>query len=119
VYVVIVDDVKIFPSVRVLVLNIKAGGVGLNLTKSSSVLFIEEPYNPGLKMQAEDRAHRIGQVDTVNIYTMVAKDTIDEDVYELVQSKLEVINGVNAGKFTEGLINPDITKELMKKISMK
>jgi SWI/SNF-related matrix-associated actin-dependent regulator 1 of chromatin subfamily A len=115
----IVDNFQTDPETRVLVLNIKAGGVGLNLTKSSTVLFIEEPFNPGLKMQAEDRAHRIGQKDTVNIYTMVAKETIDEDVYELVSQKLSVVNAVNAGKFDENTADLDITKELIKKYSSK
>jgi SWI/SNF-related matrix-associated actin-dependent regulator 1 of chromatin subfamily A len=115
----IVDKFQNDPQTRILVLNIKAGGVGLNLTKSSTVLFIEEPFNPALKMQAEDRAHRIGQKDTVNIYTMVARNTIDEDVRELVESKLEIINGVNAGKFTENTADLDVTKELIKKLKEK
>jgi len=116
----IVDAFQNNANEKILVLNIKAGGVGLNLTKASNVLFIEEPYNPALKLQAEDRAHRIGQVNSVNVYTMVGEGTIDESVRELVESKLQVVNAVNAGDF--GLLDEedlDIMKELMLKIKSR
>lgn len=115
----IVDDFQNNPDTRVLILNIKAGGVGLNLTKSSTVLFIEEPYNPALKLQAEDRAHRIGQKDTVNVYTMIAVDSIDQDINNLIQQKLHVVNTINAGKFSEQHNDLNIMKELLMKMMSK
>lgn len=105
------------PKIRVLSLNIIAGGVGLNLQKSSTVLFLEEPYNPAKKLQAEDRSHRIGQENTVNVYTMTAMNTIDDEIYELVQEKLKVVNAVNAGDFIEESSDLNILKELIKKMS--
>jgi len=117
----IVDKFQNDDKVRVLVLNIKAGGVGINLTKSSSVLFIEEPFNPALKLQAEDRSHRIGQTaEVINIYTMVGKNTIDEDIRVLVEEKLQVVNAVNSGSdFNEAGSDLDVLKDLLKKLAEK
>jgi SWI/SNF-related matrix-associated actin-dependent regulator 1 of chromatin subfamily A len=97
-------------------LNIKAGGVGLTLTASSNVLFIEEPWTPAEKFQAEDRCHRIGQKNCVNIYTMLGVGTIDEDIYSLLESKRKVINSVNAGVFSDEDFQEDsIIQQLIEK----
>ena len=75
------------PEAKVIVLNIKAGGVGLTLTAASNVLFIEQDWNAANMDQAEDRAHRIGQENAVNIWNFVGIDTIDTDISELIESK--------------------------------
>ena len=72
---------------KVIIGTIGAMGTGLTLTAASTVIFVDEPWNRGLKDQAEDRAHRIGTRGTVRVVTLIAKDTIDEGVYNLVQKK--------------------------------
>lgn len=114
-----VDKFQNDDEVKGMVLNIQAGGVGLNLTAASNVLFIEEPYNPSLKLQAEDRAHRIGQKDTVNVYTALARETIDIDVNNIVNEKLIVTKAVNAGDFSGIGQESDVTKELMNILKKK
>uniref|UniRef100_A0A0A0L604 Helicase C-terminal domain-containing protein n=2 Tax=Cucumis sativus TaxID=3659 RepID=A0A0A0L604_CUCSA len=79
------------------VLSIKAGGVGLTLTAASTVIFAELSWTPGDLIQAEDRAHRIGQVSSVNIHYLLANDTVDDIIWDVVQSKLE-----NLGQMLDG-----------------
>lgn len=79
------------PSCRVALLSITAAGVGLTLTKATVVLFAELYWNPGSLLQAEDRAHRIGQKDCVLVKYLLAKSTIDESMWSTVRRKLNVI----------------------------
>lgn len=100
-------------AIRVFVANIKAGGVGLTLTAASTVLFADMEWTPALHSQAEDRAHRIGQHKLVNVHYYIAKDTVDEDIVELLGKKQQVINKVLAG---EAGTTRDITKDAVKRI---
>ncbi|KOM33350.1 hypothetical protein LR48_Vigan01g290600 [Vigna angularis] len=84
-------------STKAAVLSIKAGGVGLTLTAASTVIFAELSWTPGDLIQAEDRVHRIGQVSSVNIYYLLANDTVDDIIWDVVQSKLE-----NLGQMLDG-----------------
>ncbi|TKY54337.1 SWI/SNF-related matrix-associated actin-dependent regulator of chromatin subfamily A protein 1 [Spatholobus suberectus] len=84
-------------AIKAAVLSIKAGGVGLTLTAASTVIFAELSWTPGDLIQAEDRAHRIGQVSSVNIYYLLANDTVDDIIWDVVQSKLE-----NLGQMLDG-----------------
>ncbi|KAK7363390.1 hypothetical protein VNO77_05532 [Canavalia gladiata] len=84
-------------AIKAAVLSIKAGGVGLTLTAASTVIFAELSWTPGDLVQAEDRAHRIGQVSSVNIYYLLANDTVDDIIWDVVQSKLE-----NLGQMLDG-----------------
>lgn len=72
---------------KVIVGTIGAMGTGLTLTAASTVIFLDSPWNRALKEQAEDRAHRIGTTSTVNIITIVCKDTIDERIEEIINKK--------------------------------
>ncbi|GAY35520.1 hypothetical protein CUMW_016790 [Citrus unshiu] len=83
--------------VNAAVLSMKAGGVGLTLTAASTVIFAELSWTPGDLIQAEDRAHRIGQVSSVNVYYLLANDTVDDIVWDVVRSKLE-----NLGQVLDG-----------------
>ena len=80
--------------VRLIILNYKSGGVGLTLTAASNVLFVEFPWTYSDCCQAEDRAHRNGQKNAVNCVYLLGKDTIDEYMYELIQSKKYISDGV-------------------------
>lgn len=83
---------------RVIVLNIKAGGVGLTLTAGSDVLFCELGWSPGDMEQAEDRVHRIGQADTCTAWYLLGAGTIEEEIYELIESKRRVVGESIDGK---------------------
>jgi len=87
---------------KVIIGTIAAMGTGLTLTAGTNVIFLDEPWNRALKDQSEDRAHRIGTTGTVNIITLVTKDSIDERIYELVQSKGEMADLIVDGKVKKG-----------------
>ncbi|KFM27269.1 SWI/SNF-related matrix-associated actin-dependent regulator of chromatin subfamily A-like protein 1 [Auxenochlorella protothecoides] len=77
--------------VQVAILSIKAAGVGLTLTAASTVVFAEMTWTPGDLIQAEDRAHRIGQASSVNIHFLHAKGSVDDIIWSTIQSKLESV----------------------------
>ncbi|RKO97469.1 hypothetical protein CXG81DRAFT_12522, partial [Caulochytrium protostelioides] len=77
--------------VRVAVLGIVAAGVGLTLHRADLVIFAELFWTPAQLMQAEDRAHRLGRQSHVDIKYILAKGTLDDRQWPLIQSKLEVI----------------------------
>lgn len=79
------------PRCRVALLSITAAGVGLTLTKATVVIFAELYWNPGSLLQAEDRAHRIGQRDCVLVKYLLARQTLDESMWSTVRRKLTVV----------------------------
>ena len=97
-----VDQFQTDKKTRVLIGNVQAAGVGLNLTRASSVAFAELPWQPGAVMQAEDRCHRIGQMMSVNIYFLVAHSTVEEKRAAIIGKKQEVLSAVMDGGRVEG-----------------
>lgn len=75
------------PDVSIFLISLKAGGTGLNLTKAEYVFLLDPWWNPAVEAQAIDRAHRIGQTNTVFAYKFVSKDTIEEKIIKLQQHK--------------------------------
>lgn len=69
-------------------------GTGFTLNEANTVIFLDEPWTSADKQQAEDRCHRIGTKGTVNIITLICKDTIDEKVHNIVNSKQELSSKV-------------------------
>ena len=85
------EDTKVF------IANIIAGGVGITLTEASIVMFADMEWSPEIHSQAEDRAHRIGQEGTVNVYYYVLADTIEEDIVDILERKKSLIRAVMDG----------------------
>lgn len=88
-------------SCKVIIGSIPAMGRGRTLTAATNVIFLDEPWNMGTKEQCEDRAHRVGTTGTVNIYTVIAKNTIDERINQLVREKGELADMVVDGKASQ------------------
>lgn len=90
---------------KVIIGTIGAMGTGLTLTTAQNVIFLDSPWNMALKAQAEDRAHRIGTKGTVNVITLVCKNTIDERIEELVEKKGQIADALVDGKISIDDIN--------------
>lgn len=100
------------PNVRLFVGNIKAAGVGIDLTASSNVAFAELPWTPADLIQAEDRCHRIGQKSSVNVFYLIAPETIDGRMMEILDRKQRIVDAVLDGKAYEK--NVTIINEIAK-----
>jgi non-specific serine/threonine protein kinase len=74
-------------SVRVFLISLKAGGVGLNLTAADYVYIVDPWWNPAVEQQAIDRTHRIGQDKNIFAYRMICKDTIEDKIIQLQEKK--------------------------------
>lgn len=88
-------------------ISLKAGGTGLNLTKASYVILLDPWWNPFAELQAIGRAHRIGQENQVNVVRFIAKDTIEEKISQLQQSKKEI---------SDAIIETSVPKEVLNNI---
>ena len=77
-------------SVKVFLISLKAGGLGLNLTKADYVFLLDPWWNPAVENQAIDRAHRIGQTQKVFTYKFITKNTVEEKILELQKRKLKL-----------------------------
>lgn len=73
--------------VRVFLISLKAGGVGLNLTAADYVYIVDPWWNPAVEQQAIDRTHRIGQTKNIFAYRMICKDTIEDKILKLQEKK--------------------------------
>lgn len=89
-----VDAFQNNPKADIIICSIKAAGVGLTLTASSNVAFVEFPWTYADCCQCEDRAHRIGQKDSVTCYYFLGRRTIDEKVSRIIQEKKNIANAV-------------------------
>lgn len=78
----------------VFLLSLKAGGTGLNLTGADTVIHLDPWWNPAVEDQATDRAYRIGQGNSVQVYKLIARNTIEDRIYELQQAKRELIDSI-------------------------
>ena len=85
----------------VFLISLKAGGTGLNLTAADIVIHYDPWWNLAVQNQATDRAHRIGQKNVVNVYKLIAKDTIEENIVKLQEKKHaladQILNGEDMG----------------------
>lgn len=81
---------------QLIICSIRAAGVGLTLTASSNVAFVEFPWTYADCCQCEDRAHRIGQKNNVNCYYLIGRNTIDPVLYNIIYKKRSIANQIMA-----------------------
>ncbi|BAS31228.1 SNF2-related protein [Dehalococcoides mccartyi] len=93
--------------------TVGAAGVGITLTSANRVAFMDLPWTPGGKLQAEDRAHRIGQKKPVEIVNVLAKGTIDERMMEILAYKEMVIAQAIDGRSQQEAFENSISTELL------
>ncbi len=98
---------------RVFLISIKAGGVGLNLTEADYVFILDPWWNPAVEQQAIDRTHRIGQSKKVFIYKFITKDTVEEKILALQNSKKRLASSLIT---TEESFFKSLSKEDIKEI---
>ena len=94
------ERVKAFqsePRIRAAILSITAASQGLTMTAASTIVFAEMTWTPSIMAQAEDRAHRIGQKNSVNIYYMKGPGTVDEQIFSLLNFKALVTTDITDG----------------------
>ncbi len=82
------------PSCNLFLISLKAGGLGLNLTAAEYVYLLDPWWNPAVEAQAIDRAHRIGQTQRVFAYRLVSRDTVEEKILALQQTKRDLADAV-------------------------
>ncbi|MBE9126717.1 MULTISPECIES: DEAD/DEAH box helicase [unclassified Coleofasciculus] len=75
---------------RILILSLKAGGTGLNLTRANHVFHIDRWWNPAVENQATDRAFRIGQTRNVQVHKFVCNGTLEEKINDIIESKKQL-----------------------------
>lgn len=80
------------PEIPLFLISLKAGGYGLNLTAADSVVHYDPWWNPAVEAQATDRAHRIGQSRSVNVYKLITTGTVEERILALQRKKRSVID---------------------------
>ncbi|KAJ4335268.1 hypothetical protein N0V95_008953 [Ascochyta clinopodiicola] len=97
-------DIRLFnqsnSDYKVMLLSTRAGGLGINLTSAQDVIFLDEDWNPQITLQAEARAHRIGQTKPVTIYKLCTQGTVEEQMMGRIRKKLYL-----SAKITESMRN--------------
>ena len=105
------DQVEKFnkdPKLKIFLISIKAGGLGLNLTEADYVFILDPWWNPAVEQQAIDRAHRIGQKKKVFTYKFITRNTVEEKILQLQQRKLKLSENLIS---TEESIVKSLTRE--------
>ena len=100
-------------SPKIFILSLKAGGLGINLTKANNVIHFDRWWNPAVENQATDRAFRIGQKKNVFVYKLITTGTIEEKIDEIIEKKLNLSNLVlSKGELAITELNNEQLKEL-------
>ena len=81
------------PRVHVFLVSLRAGGTGITLTAAANAFMLDATYNPAAEDQAMDRIHRMGQIAAVDVFVLIARDTIEENVVELQERKRKLASG--------------------------
>jgi SNF2 family DNA or RNA helicase len=86
---------------RFFVGQVRTGGYGLTLTAASTVIYYSNSYDLEVRMQSEDRAHRIGQTNKVTYVDLVAENTVDEKIVKALKNKINLANAVMGDAWRE------------------
>ncbi len=96
----LVKDYQSGKSAPFFLVSLKTGGVGLNLTRASYVIHIDPWWNPSVENQASDRAHRIGQTQTVHVFRLIMTNTVEEKIMLLKANKQKLVDQIMDGNTT-------------------
>lgn len=105
----LVDQFQSPAGPSVFLISLKAGGYGLNLTQASTVVHFDPWWNPAAERQASDRAHRIGQTNSVTIYKLLTRNTVEERVRKMQLEKSQVADQLFGQGFAPGGGNIDLS----------
>ncbi len=101
------------PADKIFILSLKAAGTGLNLTAASHVIHYDLWWNPAVEAQATDRAYRIGQKNNVMVHRFITRNTFEERINEMIQSKKALADmTIATGESWIGNLNNREIKEL-------
>lgn len=115
----VVTDFQTNEKISVFIGQTIAAGVGLTLTAADTVLFIDEMWTPGDMIQAEDRAHRVGQLNSVQILTPLCTNSMDEKINELLREKRKILSKVLDNKEDSRVDNMNILNDIIKLYKQK
>ncbi len=101
------EDIKVF------LISLKAGGVGLNITSANHVIHYDPWWNLAAENQATDRSHRLGQKKVVNVYKLITNKTIEEKIIDLQNSKMDLFNDIFSDVDKNRKIDLDLMQELI------
>lgn len=107
----VIDEFNDDPEMRVLLLTYGAGAMGLNLQAANYVVAFDHWWNPAIIRQAEDRAHRIGQDQTVFSYRLWVRNTIEDRIYEILENKKALYDEVIDAQASEGAGKTALTED--------
>ncbi len=101
-------------TVPLMLISLKAGGVGLNLTAADTVIHYDPWWNPAVENQATDRAHRIGQDKPVFVYKLVCSDTVEDKIIALQARKSDLASAIlDGGSSTQLQFDEQTIEELL------
>ena len=101
------EDIKVF------LISLKAGGVGLNITSANHVIHYDPWWNLAAENQATDRSHRLGQKKVVNVYKLITNKTIEEKIIDLQNSKMNLFNDIFSDSESNRKIDLSLMQELI------
>jgi SWI/SNF-related matrix-associated actin-dependent regulator 1 of chromatin subfamily A len=110
-----IDEFYANEDITVFLLSTKAGGAGINLACANKVIIFDSSFNPQDDIQAENRAHRVGQTRDVEVIRMVTRGTIEEKIYALGETKLALDDRV-AGEATPEEKDANLEKAVIAKV---
>lgn len=116
----LIDEFNSNESIPVFLLTTGSGGTGVNLTAANKVIIFDQSDNPQDDIQAENRAHRLGQTRPVETVRLISEGTVEELVYQACQKKLELANrvtGWSSVEMSSSEMESEIRKELLRQMA--